>query len=97
MAVVPAIAIWLVSHSSEILLFFIPAPEPGEFLFVSHRFFAAIFVPFDVGSVAQDSNLLLLFRVFVGGSWNCHACQHEGPDVHSHAVVEIGMPADGLL
>lgn len=49
--------------------------------------FAAVFVPFDVGFVAEDSGS---FFANVGDG-------EEGADVEADTVVEIGVPADGLL
>ncbi len=48
---------------------------------------APVFVPFDVGFVAQDACALL---ADIGHG-------EEGADVEAHAVVEVRVPADGLL
>ena len=45
--------------------------------------FAAVFVPGDV-----ELGLLVVAQ---------HLGGHEGTDVEAHAVVEVGVPADGLL
>ena len=57
--------------------------EPGGGFYV----FAPVFVPFDVGFVAKDSSS---FFADVGEG-------EEGADVEAEAVVEVGVPADGLL
>jgi len=48
---------------------------------------AAIFFPVNLGLFAQDARPLL-FHVRHG---------HEGADVQTHAIVEVRVPADGLL
>ena len=63
-------------------------PEPGVFGFVAVGFLAAVFFPFDVGFYAEEAGAFLAAGE-VGG--------HEGADVHADAVVEVGVPADGLL
>ena len=49
--------------------------------------FAPVFIPFDVGLIAQDA---CTFLADIGYG-------KERPDVEAHAIVEIGNPADGLL
>ena len=48
---------------------------------------APVFVPVDVGFVAQDTRA---FLADIGHG-------EEGADVEAHAVVEIRVPADGLF
>ncbi len=48
---------------------------------------AAVFFPFAVGFVTEDAGSLLLHI----------ANRHPGADVETDAVIEIGVPADGLL
>ena len=48
---------------------------------------AAVFVPVDVGLPAQDAGALL---AYVGDG-------EEWADVEADAVVEVGVPAEGLL
>ena len=48
---------------------------------------APVFGPFDVGFVAQHAGAFLFYV----------ADSHEGADVEAHAVVEVRVPADGLL
>ena len=57
--------------------------EPGG----GFNVFAPVFVPFYVGFVAEDSGP---FFADVGDG-------EEGADVEADAVVEVGVPADGLL
>lgn len=56
---------------------------PGGGLYV----FAAVFVPVDVGFVAEDAGV---FLADVGGA-------QERADVEADAVVQVGVPADGLF
>ena len=63
------------------------APEPGVVGFGAFGFFAAVFVPFDVGLGAEDTGSF--FAEVLGGE--------EGADVEADAVVEVGVPADGLF
>ncbi len=63
-------------------------PEPGVVFLRALGFFASVFLPFDVGLGAEQAGALFAAGD-VGG--------HEGADVHSHAVAEVGVPADGLL
>lgn len=86
--VVPAVAVeGLIA--GEVLGLFVPAPEPGKIVFVSLRFFAAVFVPFYFGCGAQDAGVL---RAGVQG-----ARGHEGANVQADAVIDVRVPADGLL
>src|SRR5690606_688957 len=48
---------------------------------------AAVFIPFDLGPVAQ----------YAGPFLSDIRDRKEGADVEAHTVVEIGVPADGLL
>ena len=57
--------------------------EPGG----GFNVFAPVFVPFYVGFVAEDSGP---FFADVGDG-------EEGADVEADAVVEVGVPADGLF
>ena len=64
-------------------------PEPGELGLVSLGFLASVlFLPLAVGLGAEETGTFLAAGD-VGG--------HEGADVHADAVVEIRVPADGLL
>ena len=48
---------------------------------------AAIFFPIDIWLISQDSSALFLH---IGHS-------HEGADIEAYAVVEVGIPSDGLF
>ena len=48
---------------------------------------ATIFGPFDVGLVAQDTRIAL----------SNIADSHERTDVQAHTIIQVGLPADGLL
>ena len=48
---------------------------------------ASVFFPVDVGFGAEDAGA---FFAEVAG-------EHEGADVEADAVVEVGVPADGLF
>src|ERR1700693_1139795 len=88
MAVVPAVAVRLSADSGEVLLLPIPAPKPREILFVSHGFLPAVLLPFNVGLGAQDAGAFLAAG---------YVLDEEGADVQAHAVVNVRIPADGLL
>src|SRR5260221_1674763 len=88
MAVVPAITIRLLANSGKILRFLIPAPEPREILLVAGGFLPAALVPFNVGFDPQNAGAFPAARDVLG---------QEGADVNAHAVVHVGMPADGLF
>ncbi len=62
------------------------APEPRVVCLGALGFCATVFVPFDVGLGAKDASSA--FAEVLGGE--------EGADVEADAVVEIGVPADGL-
>ena len=66
----------------------LPFQNHGIFGLVALRLFATVFVPFDVGLGAQDARAF-----FAAGN----VARHEWADVHPHAVVDVGIPADGLL
>src|SRR6478672_2245396 len=88
MAVVPAIAVRFSANSGEVLLFPIPAPQPGKLLLVPYGFLPAVFVPFDIWPRAQNAGAL-----FATGD----VLFEEGADVQAHAVVNVRIPADGLF
>src|SRR5687768_6133509 len=63
------------------------APEPREVGLGAPGFVAAVFVPLDVGLRAEDASA---FLADIGRN-------DERADVQADAVIEILMPADGLL
>ena len=65
-------------------------PEPGELFLLAQRLrlFAAVLAPMDVRFGAQDTGPFLPARDVAG---------QEGADVEANAVVDVGLPADGLL
>lgn len=63
------------------------APEPGVVGFGALGFFATVLIPFDVGLGSEEA-----------GSFFAHIFgDEEWADVEADAVVEVGVPADGLF
>ena len=67
------------------------APEPGEVGSGSQALWllAAVFLPVDVGLPAQNAGA----RAPTGAERGVQ----EGPDVEPHTVIEVRLPAEGLL
>jgi hypothetical protein len=86
MDVVPAVAFEVgASGAGQGRLF--GMPEPGVVGLFAVGLLSAVLVPFDVGLEAQDTGALSLYMV----------CIHEWTDIETHAIVEVRMPAEGLL
>ncbi|MFZ9937164.1 MAG: hypothetical protein ACO3JG_08890 [Luteolibacter sp.] len=86
MQIIPAAAVEL-GGAFEVFGGFVPGPEPGEVGFGPLGLGAAVFGPFDVGPPAEDAGVLLFDVLGV----------KEGANVEADAVVEVRVPADGLL
>ena len=84
--IVPAVAVGL-GGAFEVLGLLVPGPEPGEVGFGALGFGATVFGPLDVGLPAEDAGTFLFDVLGV----------EEGADVEADAVVEVRVPADGLL
>lgn len=89
--IVVAVAIEFFS-TLEVVGLFIPAPEPGEVGLFALGFFASIFSPLDIGFTAEEAGAFCFFlsRFEIGGF-------QEGANVEADAVVEVGMPTEGLF
>jgi len=87
-AIVPAVAVEG-GAAFEISSGFVPGPEPGKIGFGPMGLFATVFVPTDLRSSAENA------RVFPAGVERLRG--DEGAEVESHAVVNVGIPPDGLL
>jgi hypothetical protein len=75
--------------AGEVGGFLIPRPEPRELVLGAVGLRAAVLVPLDARRGPQDARLLGLRTERAGG--------HKRPDVKPDAVVDVGIPADGLL
>ena len=64
------------------------SPEPGELILVALGFLAAVLAPFDVWFGSQDAGAFLAAE---------QVLDHEGADIEAHAVVDVGLPANGLF
>ena len=89
MAIVPAIAIEL-AVAREIQRLFIPLPEPGEVFFRTERIFPLVFTPFQAAARLRPEQSATLFAP-------AQVRGHEWTDIQPHAVVDVGLPAFGLL
>ena len=88
MQIVPAVAVEHLT-TSKVLRGFVPAPEPRIVVLVSVLLLAAILVPFDVRSSAEDASS---FGLRAKGPRT-----YEGANVHTNAVVDVRLPTDRLL
>ena len=69
---------------------FIPAPEPGKLLFGAHRLLTSIFGPLNrAGLGSQDAG--------AGFAPFAQLGNQERTDVEPHPVVDVWLPAYGLL
>ena len=87
-AIIPAIAVES-GAAFEIRGGFVPRPEPGEIGLGALGLFAAVFVPTDFGRGAEDAGALPAGVERLGGD--------ERAEVEPDAVVDVWIPADGLL
>src|SRR5680860_616892 len=67
---------------------FIVLPEPRELRLIPHWLLAAIGSPVDIWLSAKNARALFAAGNVLG---------HEGAAVEAHAVVDVRLPADGLL
>ena len=88
MEVVPAVAVELLA-AREVLCDLVPAPEPWEVVLVARRFLALVLAPSNAWSHPEDT------RGSCSGRQGTR--DNERADVNAHAVVDVGLPADGLL
>src|SRR5690606_1852862 len=87
MAVVPAVAVERLA-AQEIFGLLVPAPEPGVLFLGALGLLAAVFLPLDVGLVAEHA---------CAGASAGQVRSQERADVHPHAVVDVRLPADRLF
>ena len=64
------------------------APKPRECFSLANGFFPAVLSPANIRLGAQDAGTL-------PPAWDFFS--HEGADVEAHAVIDVRLPADGLL
>src|SRR5262249_13934427 len=75
--------------AGKVLCFSVPAPEPREALPVTLWLLAAVLVPLDFGSRAKNAG--------IGRSSVQGTRRHERAYVDADPIVDIRLPADGLL
>src|SRR4051794_37646612 len=65
----------------------VPSPKPWKVVFQTWRLRATLLAPHDVWLGSKDASPL---PPDICG-------QHQRPDIHCYAVVEVGLPADRLM